>query len=52
LLNRLRAADVSEGAKPIVRAFADRAIDVEVDDPGVLVDVDTPDDYRRLIEGT
>jgi molybdenum cofactor cytidylyltransferase len=49
LLDSLRAADVGEGAKPIVRAFADRAIDVAVDDPGVLVDVDTPDAYRRLI---
>jgi len=50
LLNSLRTADLSEGAKPIVRAFADRAIDVVVDDPGVLVDVDTPGDYRRLIQ--
>jgi molybdenum cofactor cytidylyltransferase len=50
LLNSLRTADLSEGAKPIVRAFADRAIDVEVDDPGILVDVDTPGDYRRLID--
>ena len=50
LLASLRTADLFEGAKPVVRAFADRAVDVVVEDPGVLLDVDTPDDYRRLIE--
>jgi len=52
LLNGLRAADLSAGAQPIVRAFADRAIDVDVDDPGVLVDIDTPEDYRRLTDAS
>jgi molybdenum cofactor cytidylyltransferase len=48
MLTSLRAADPVEGAKPVVRAFAERGVDVAVNDPGVLVDVDTPDDYRRL----
>jgi molybdenum cofactor cytidylyltransferase len=50
LLMGLRAADPAEGAKPLVRAFAARSIDVVVDDAGVLIDIDTPEDYRRLIQ--
>jgi molybdenum cofactor cytidylyltransferase len=50
LLMALRAADPAEGAKPLVRAFAGRGVDVVVDDAGVLLDIDTPDDYRRLIQ--
>jgi molybdenum cofactor cytidylyltransferase len=42
----LRRADPSVGARAVVRARG--AMDVEVDDPGVLEDVDTPEDYRRL----
>jgi molybdenum cofactor cytidylyltransferase len=42
----LRAADPAMGAKPVLRAFD--VEDVEVDDPGVDRDVDTPDDYARL----
>ncbi len=42
----LRAADPAAGAKAVVRAFD--VDDVEVDDPGVVRDVDTPDDYDRL----
>ena len=44
----LRRADPSVGAKAVVRALATE--DVEVDDRGVLEDVDTPADYRRLFE--
>jgi molybdenum cofactor cytidylyltransferase len=50
LVDRLRTANPEVGAKPVVRAFADEGIDVLVDDPGVLVDIDSPDDYARLID--
>jgi molybdenum cofactor cytidylyltransferase len=50
LLLGLRSADPAEGAKPLVRAFASRSVDVVVDDAGVLLDFDTPEDYRRLIQ--
>ena len=43
----LRAADPAAGAKPVMRAFA--VEDVEIDDPGILRDVDTPEDYERLL---
>lgn len=47
---RLRAAAVSTGARPVVRGLAatGQALDVPVDDPGVLRDVDTEADYRAL----
>src|SRR5437763_5282902 len=44
----LRRADLSVGAKAVFRAF--QVEDVEVDDPGVLEDVDTPADYERVTE--
>ena len=44
----LRAADSAVGAKAVVRANAARVLDVEVDDPGVTIDVDTPADYERF----
>jgi molybdenum cofactor cytidylyltransferase len=42
----LRATDPAAGARPVMRAYA--IDDVEVDDPGVVRDVDTPGDYRQL----
>ncbi len=41
----LRHADASTGAKAVLRARADHVLDVEVDDAGVLTDVDTMQDY-------
>jgi molybdenum cofactor cytidylyltransferase len=44
----LRRADAAEGARGVVRAHASRVMDVEIDDPAVVTDVDTPADYERL----
>ena len=41
----LRAADPATGAKPIVRAHASAAGDVEVADEGSFTDIDTPAEY-------
>ena len=41
----LRAADTATGAKPIVRAHASAAGDVEVNDEGAFMDIDTPAEY-------
>jgi molybdenum cofactor cytidylyltransferase len=49
LIDALKSGDLAEGARPVVRDFADQGLDVPVDDPGVLVDLDTPDDYARYI---
>jgi molybdenum cofactor cytidylyltransferase len=50
VFDELRRADRAIGARSVVRAHADRLLNVEVDDPGVLRDVDTPEDYARLTE--
>jgi len=49
LFAALRGADPAVGAKAVIRAAA--IDDVTVDDPGVVEDVDTPEDYRRVILG-
>ena len=51
LFDDLRHADPTQGAKPIVRANVSAAGDVVVDDDGAFADVDTPEDYRRLVKG-
>jgi molybdenum cofactor cytidylyltransferase len=43
----VRRADPAIGAKAVLRAFP--VEEVDIDDPGIAEDVDTPDDYRRLI---
>jgi molybdenum cofactor cytidylyltransferase len=45
----LRAADPSAGAKPVVRAHATAAGDVEIADEGAFIDIDTEEDYLRLL---
>ena len=46
LFAALRGADPAAGAKAVVRAVA--VEDVETGDPGVVEDVDIPEDYARL----
>jgi molybdenum cofactor cytidylyltransferase len=48
VLSELMAADLSAGARPVVRAHAHEACDVAIDDPGAFEDIDTPADYRRI----
>jgi molybdenum cofactor cytidylyltransferase len=49
LFDVFRRGDAAAGAKPIVRSFATRAGEVEVDDAGAFTDVDTPDEYARAL---
>ncbi len=46
LFDALRRADPAAGAKAVVRAV--QVEDVETGDPGVVEDVDTPEEYARL----
>jgi molybdenum cofactor cytidylyltransferase len=46
LLPELQAADPSRGAVAVVKAHDDR-LELAVDDPGVLCDIDTPEEYAR-----
>jgi molybdenum cofactor cytidylyltransferase len=49
LLDVLRTTDLRGGAKPVVRCFAPLGVEVAVDDPLILEDIDTPEDYRRVV---
>src|SRR4029453_4011469 len=50
VLESLRQAPIDDGAKAVVRAHERDLVNVPVDDEGCLVDLDTPDDYRKLLE--
>jgi molybdenum cofactor cytidylyltransferase len=49
LFAAIRAADPAEGTKPIVRKHVSHAGDVPVADAGAFLDIDTPEDYERVI---
>jgi molybdenum cofactor cytidylyltransferase len=49
LFPALRLADPSQGAKPIVRGNVSSQGDVEVDDDGAFMDIDTPDEYENAM---
>jgi molybdenum cofactor cytidylyltransferase len=42
----LLEGNLPEGARTVVRRYLQERLQVPVDDPGILVDIDTPDDYR------
>lgn len=50
--DELASTDDTLGARAVVRAVPTRVHVVAVDDPGILIDVDTPDDLRRLRDST
>ena len=47
VFDALRSADPAQGAKAVVRAAG--VEDVETGDPGVVEDIDTPEDYARVL---
>jgi molybdenum cofactor cytidylyltransferase len=49
LFDALRRADPSAGAKSVLRAYADAIVHVAIDDRGSFDDVDTPEEYERLL---
>jgi CTP:molybdopterin cytidylyltransferase MocA len=42
--------DRSHTAKDLQAIYGDKISFVEVDDPGILIDIDTPEDYRQYIK--
>jgi molybdenum cofactor cytidylyltransferase len=44
----LLALTGDSGARSVLQRYADEAVKLEVDDPGVLQDIDTPEDYTAL----
>jgi molybdenum cofactor cytidylyltransferase len=49
LRGELMSAPEALGARAVVRAHAHRLLEAVVDDPGVVADVDTPEDYERFL---
>jgi molybdenum cofactor cytidylyltransferase len=49
LFAALRGADPDVGAKPIVRAHASAAGDIDIADEGAFTDIDTDEEYQRII---
>jgi len=48
VFDELRRVDRAVGAKEVVRRHRDAILEVDVDDEGVVLDVDDPAAYRRL----
>ncbi|MFP3948028.1 MAG: nucleotidyltransferase family protein [Gemmatimonadota bacterium] len=51
LFLELLEEELSEGARTVIRRHDDRVLEVNVDDVGVLVDIDTPGEYREHYPG-
>jgi molybdenum cofactor cytidylyltransferase len=51
LFDALRSADPTAGAKPIVRAHASAAGDIAIADEGAFMDIDTDEEYRKVVSG-
>jgi molybdenum cofactor cytidylyltransferase len=49
LFDELRRADLQQGAKQVVRAHAAEILEIEIEDEGAFTDIDTPEDYDKLI---
>lgn len=49
LFDELRQADAAQGAKMVVRAHKADILNIEVDDDGALIDLDTRDEYERML---
>ncbi len=49
LFDEIRRADPTAGAKLVVRAHTSAAGDVEVDDDGAFLDIDTVAEYERVV---
>ncbi len=48
----LEAPDLEHGARDVVHRHHGEIHEVQVDDPGVAIDVNTPEEYRRRVETT
>ena len=51
LFPELLAAPVDQGAKTVVHAHRDQTLEVDTDDAGVTVDIDTPEEYQKHVKG-
>jgi CTP:molybdopterin cytidylyltransferase MocA len=47
LFPELLEKDLPEGARTVVRRYLETRVQLAVDDPGILTDIDTPEEYRK-----
>lgn len=52
VFEELRSADLAVGAKAVFAAHVAEILDVPVSDPGAFEDLDTPEDYRRVLRNS
>ncbi|MDE0213020.1 MAG: nucleotidyltransferase family protein [Deltaproteobacteria bacterium] len=46
------AASLDTGAKPVVRGHPDETLELDTEEAGILVDIDTPEEYRKHVKDT
>ena len=51
LFDELLNAPMDEGAKAVVNAHRDETLEIDTDDEGVTIDIDTPELYRQHVKG-
>ena len=51
LFDELLAAPMDQGAKAVVNAHRDDTLEIDTQDSGVTVDIDTPELYRQHVKG-
>lgn len=51
LFAELLSAPIDQGAKAVVNAHRDQTLEIDTDDIGVTLDIDTPELYRQHIKG-
>ena len=49
--SELSEPDLPHGARSVIERHRDEVVEVPVRDAGVIANVDTPDDFRRLVSG-
>ena len=47
LIPAILAFDQPGGLRALLAGYEGRCVDIECDDPGILIDLDTPEDYRK-----
>jgi molybdenum cofactor cytidylyltransferase len=50
LFPELMNAPLDQGAKTVVHAHRDDTLEIDTDDEGVSIDIDTPQEYRRFVK--
>jgi molybdenum cofactor cytidylyltransferase len=51
LFGELLDAPVDQGAKAVVNAHREETLEIETDQAGITIDIDTPEEYRQHVKG-